>query len=189
MLRSLTPIILIIGSILLFFLVIQGQYTNAQQLADTKNQLEQSLANFNTLVTTESTLSEQLKALDPLGLNRVTKSLPGNTDTIRSLLDLQNMGARYGIAIKNIQVGDSSDAGQRALGPSDAPVAKADLSFSMTTSYANLQNFLHDIEKSLRIIEVKSINLTTGPVPGQYAVNLTVETYWLKNSGVTINNN
>jgi Tfp pilus assembly protein PilO len=53
------------------------------------------------------------------------------------------------------------------------------ISFSVTASYDNFQNFLTDLEKSLRLVEITDLSVN-GNNTGLYDFSVGLKTYWLK---------
>ena len=107
--------------------------------------------------------------------------LPDNVDTVRLALELDSIASRYGVAIRDVRVGD--EAGQNADGPilpeNSLPYQKVIVSFQFTSNYENAKRFLSDMEKNLRIMEIKSLSFKSDD-SGLYTYNVAIETYWLK---------
>jgi len=91
------------------------------------------------------------------------------------------MASRHGISIRSVKVttGAAENAGLIVL-PEDGRVfERATVSFDFVSNYGNFTRLLADIEKSLRIMNIKSISFQTGE-SGLYNYQVSVETYWLK---------
>ncbi len=95
--------------------------------------------------------------------------------------DLDTIASRYGISIKSVQIEDKSSVDARSIVVPDSalPYEKAFVSFSFISNYANFSKFLADLEKSLRLMDVKSVAFQTGQT-GLYEHKIIVQTYWLK---------
>jgi hypothetical protein len=65
------------------------------------------------------------------------------------------------------------------IGPDTRSFGIATLGFSVTASYKTFKNFLGDLERSLRIIDVKTLSFSAGD-KDQYEYNLEINSYWLK---------
>jgi Tfp pilus assembly protein PilO len=128
-------------------------------------------------------------AFSQTDLEKLQKLLPDNVDNIRLFLDMQGVAERYGTSIQDISV---ADQGQKTaettqtIGPSTKQYGQMILSFSVNISYENLELFLKDLEKSLRIVEIKSLAFTAdNNNPNSYKVSLGLNTFWLNPKAAT----
>ncbi|HEY4508002.1 MAG TPA: hypothetical protein VJJ47_03955, partial [Candidatus Paceibacterota bacterium] len=53
------------------------------------------------------------------------------------------------------------------------------LSFSTTATYGEFADLLRELERSLRLVDVRSIAIKSSPSK-RYDFSLTLETYWLR---------
>jgi hypothetical protein len=160
-------------------------YTAAQQIRADKENFDAAIANYDKAEKKKNELLALRNTIKPVNLERIEKMIPDNVDNIRLLLDMQGIASRYNMSIANIKVGDEGKSGASAgsgvtLGPSSSGLGTVALSFSTVTNYENLQKFLKDIEKSLRIVEVKSLDVKGGTQPNVYQVGITLNLFWLK---------
>ncbi|KKW01839.1 MAG: hypothetical protein UY36_C0015G0007 [Parcubacteria group bacterium GW2011_GWA1_49_11] len=97
-------------------------------------------------------------------------------------LDLDGMASRYGISIRSVKTStatQSTDPSQIVL-PGQAPTyEKVEVTFNFISNYQNFKLMLADIEKSLRIMDVKSASFQTQD-SGLYDYLISADTYWLK---------
>jgi len=91
------------------------------------------------------------------------------------------VASRYGISIKSIKTttGSSRDTSRIVLPENESKYDSATISFSFISSYDNFKRLMADVEKSLRIMDVKSVSFQVGE-SGFYDYQVSVETYWLK---------
>ena len=109
-------------------------------------------------------------------------------DTVKLAHELDSIGAKYNISIKDVSIDtkSSSDSAKVALPGSESPYEKAVVSVGFVSNYKNFRDFMKDLEKSLRIMDVKSVKFevpeqTTGTAgAGLYEHELLLETYWVK---------
>jgi len=105
---------------------------------------------------------------------KVTKLLPDNVDNIRLVLEIGSLAAPYGMVLKDVKYSapDNTTNTQTNNNPS-APGAQkvntdygsSDLEFSIEGSYFNFLNFMKDLEKNLRIVDVSSISFSSETAP------------------------
>ena len=100
---------------------------------------------------------------------------------MRLALDLDSLASRYGITIKNIQTTmETTDDASLPVLPENVPIYdRAIVSFGFIANYESFIRFMSDLEKNLRIMNIKSITFQATE-SGLYEYQISVETYWLK---------
>ncbi len=176
-----TAIILLLLSVGLFYTFTNGQYQNVKTLQTLANEYRNVLKNVSAIVSLRDNLLVTYVAIPKMEIERMNKVLPDNIDTVRLALDLDSMASRYGISIKSIQtvIGPSTSSSLIVLPENANKYDTASVTFSFVSNYDNFKLFLADIEKSLRIMDIKSVSFQTSD-SGFYTYQVSVETYWLK---------
>lgn len=192
MFRSLLPLLLVATAVGLFFVFTNAQYLEFKTLLAQRNEYASALGQYNTLEQRRVALVAQKDAVLPANSERLQKIIPDNVDNIRLFLDMQGIAARFRMGVANIRVGDSpasaANSPTSSIGPSDSRSGTITLSFSTTASYENLISFLKEIERSLRIVEIKSIDFKIGTVPNSYQVSIAINTFWLNSAEAVVIN-
>ena len=176
-----TPIILILLSIGLFYTFTDGQYQEVKKLNALANEYRGALQSVAETEALRDSLVLEYRSIPQVELDRINKILPDSVDNVQLALDLDSMAARYGISIKDIQAttAASGDTNLLVLPEFDKPYDKVTVSFSFIASHENFMSFLSDLEKSLRIMDIKSVSFQSNETD-LYQYNVSVETYWLK---------
>jgi Tfp pilus assembly protein PilO len=113
-------------------------------------------------------------------MDKLQKLLPDHIDNVRLILDLDSMAAKYGMRVKNVTTDDdNSRAAQGELGPDESAYESVILSFTVTGTYDTFRQFLADLEKSLRLVDVVGLDFNANDT-GIYDFTFHVKTYWLK---------
>lgn len=121
---------------------------------------------------------------------RLEKLLPDHIDSVRLIIEVNNVASKYEMTLKNIGLTDSdaSPKGSTALtpalttqgtiGPQEKHFKPVGLKFNVSGSYDNFRAFLKDLESNLRLVDVVAITFRAGKedLP-DYSV--TVSTYRL----------
>lgn len=181
MTKSTTAVILLLLSIGLFYAFTNGQYREVRELRAVAAEYQNVLQNASAIVALRDRLLVSYEALPKAEVDRIDKVLPDDIGTVRLALDLDDMASRYGISIKNIKATTeaSEDAGLVVLPAYASIYGKATVSFSFISSYENFKRLLADLEKNLRIMDIKSVSFQAGEANlSDYQIS--VETYWLK---------
>ena len=168
-------------SVGLFYTFTNIQYQEVKKLQTLANEYQNVLRNASAIVELRDRLLVTYNTLPKGEIERLNKVLPDHIDTVRLALDLDSIASRYGISIKSVQTSTGANAGSDliVLPENPVPYEKATLSFSFISNYDNFMSLLGDLEKSLRLMDIKSISFQTSE-SGLYAYEIAVETYWLK---------
>jgi Tfp pilus assembly protein PilO len=164
-------------------------YTNIKVLGTQLNDSNDALARAQELESVRASLMDQENSFKQDDLAKLQKLLPDNIDNIRLFLDIQGVASHYGTSIQDISVADQGQktSSAQAIGPSDRQYGQMALSFSVETSYENLNLFLKDLEKSLRVVEIKSLGFTVdNKDPDRYKVSVGINAFWLNSKPTTI---
>lgn len=179
--KSPTNIILILLSIGLFYTFSSPVYEDVKALGATASEYRSLIDNTHKMADTRDALLVNYQNIPRAEIERLNKILPDNVDAVRLALDLDTIGGKYGIAIKDVRVETKPDPNSALAvipaGGRDYEIAT--VSFSFISNYSNFIKMLSDLEKSLRIMDVKSISFAPEDTT-LYEHTLKVETYWLK---------
>lgn len=174
-----TAIILILLSLGLFYTFTNSQYQSVKELQSLANEYRNLLKNASATIDLRDDLFITYQSLPKADVDRLNKILPDNIDTVRLALDLDSMASRYGISIKNIRTTIDKDVGRIVLPENGVKYDRATITFSFVSNYDNFKRLLTDIEKSLRIMDPRSVSFSVNET-GFYEYQVSVDTYWLK---------
>ena len=187
------PIILLLVSVGTFILYINPAYQDLGTLRTQKAEYDEALNNSKILQSIRGTLSEKYKNFSTTDLTKLEKLLPDNVDNIKLILEIQRIASTYGMTLQNVKFdtdtakpATSSQAGFVTSGAAQSASKKDfgtfDLQFSTQGQYNNFVSFLSDLEKSLRIVDVKSVSFTSTSTTGgdTYKYDFKITTYWFK---------
>jgi Tfp pilus assembly protein PilO len=202
--KSLTPIILILVSVGVFFFFIDPKYQEVKalqiQIEDNNVTLEKS----KQLTAIHKTLRDKFNNISRAQRDELEKLLPDNVDNVRLLIDIDRIAKELGIIIRDIEISTEQNPAPASGGnfvatdPNIEPVifenedtilnyvdtnkiGVVSFSFSTTSQYADFLEFLDQLEKSKRIVDIRSIEISrsgTNAIFFEYKVNF--DTYWLK---------
>ena len=189
--KNLTPLILIVLAVGIYFTFTRAKIDELQAIRQVNAQYEQALKNSEKLVKVRDTVRDNYNKISQDDQERLEKILPDNVDNVRLIIDVSGVAARHGIVMKNVKTTTPKDAsepvadagmGQGGMGsqiPSQNTYSTVTLSFDVTSNYQNFLNFLKDIEASLRIIEISKITIKSNDT-GVYDYSVEIKTFWLK---------
>lgn len=137
----------------------------------------------------ESKKNELLTKMDGISdeeKQKIEAFLPGTDGSVRLIADIADIASKHGISIESIDTHMGGNVSPQSI--AEAPVEKDYDSKMVTmlfsTNYTNLSEFLIDLEKSLRMIDIRSVDVgqaSSEPgLGGVYGYRVDVEVYWLK---------
>lgn len=155
-----------------------AQYDEALKKVEELEGLKQRLlAKFNSFNTDDVT--------------RLETMIPDHVDNIGLILELDKIASKYGMTLENVDV-DSAPASRGGQVASAGATIDAgnhydslSLRFSTFGTYDDFNTFLQDLEASLRLVDLESLQFssqetTTSRGELTYNYNIAIKTYWLK---------
>lgn len=184
MTRFITPLILVALSVALFVLYTDPAFQATKEVKAQVDAYDNALTKSQELKRVRDQLVSKRTALRVDDLQKLEKVLPDNVDNIRLIIDIDNIATRRGVPLKNVELGQISDtSGARdplAVGDSGSPIGSVELTFNVSASYEDFLGLLADLEHSLRIVDIESIEFDA-PAEGERSeYTITIRTYWLR---------
>ncbi|MBI1974673.1 MAG: hypothetical protein HYS51_02420 [Candidatus Zambryskibacteria bacterium] len=171
---AITLIVLALG---LFYTFTNVEYEKAKELHSAVIKYQDVLANIADVINLRDNLLVSYEEFPADEKARIEKVLPDNVDTVNLALELDGIGARYGISLKDVSIdSDNSRAVAAVLPQNNLSYDKTRVSFSFVSNYQNFKRFLSDVEKNLRLMEIKSVSFRSED-SGLYEHKVTIETY------------
>ncbi len=210
MMKNITPIALLLASLGIFFGYVNPTYTGTTGAADTSKmsikELQTEAADYNDALNktreielTRDGLLAKYNAMSDIDKERINKLLPDHIDSVRLIIDINNIAAKYGMSLSDISLsgmpsapaaaGTASGTPAPVNGPNDLPYNSVKLGFSVTGNYSDFYSFLKELEESLRVVDVTSLSFsaaktssgqTAAAGSGAFTYTMTIRPYYLK---------
>jgi Tfp pilus assembly protein PilO len=139
-----------------------------------------------------NTIQEIIKKRDALeakrgqisaeNLAKLDKILPDSIDNIQLVIEMNQVAQLHALTLKNLKVDSATKTDQNKTSQTSQDTGKygtVGLSFSVSASYSNFQSFLDDLERSLRLLEITDLSISSSET-GVYDFTVSLKTYWLK---------
>ena len=182
MTRLFVPIILVIAAIALFVVWTNPNYQATKAIQTQVSAYDDALNKSQQLRTTRDAKVSAFNTFSADDTQRLERILPDNVDNIHLIIDIQNIAARHGLSLKNVDLGSTSDgstaASASAVGASGDAVGSISLGFTISASYDDFLAFETDLEHSLRVMDVEKISFTPAAT-GLTDYTFGIRTYWL----------
>ena len=178
--KLLTPIIFLIIAGAIFFWYINPAYLALKVTLAKEGELDSALTRSQELQGVRDQLLSRYNTFAPPDLVRLQKLIPDHVDNVRLILDLDSMATRYGMRVQNVAIeGEKSRSNRGQIGPGDTPYESLILSFTVSGSYETFRQYLADLERSLRLVDVVGVSFKSNE-NGIYDFTISIKTYWLK---------
>lgn len=184
--KKLMPIILILVSIGMFFLVIDPQYKKIQELNKEIAENNRMLKLAQELKEKRDDLQDKFNSFGEDDRKNLEKILPDTVDNVRLILDINNIANDVGIKITNIGINNEGEQGEQTDRNSNvidrtssSGYGTIALSFSVSSTYDVFKVFMKRLENSLRLVDIVDFSVLVGG-SDFYGYNVTLNTYWLR---------
>lgn len=194
MVRTTISILGLVAAGAVFFLYTQPAYDKTQAINGKIAEYDAALQKATELQELKQTLLSRYNTFNPGDIDRLQRLLPDHVDNVRLILDLDSIAGRHGMALQNVVISAPQSAAttQTAVGALNSSKKKYDsltLKFRTAGTYDTFIGFIGDLEQSLRIVDLVSLQITPGSLPSDaktgssapvYEFDISIRTYWLK---------
>jgi hypothetical protein len=134
-------------------------------------------------------LTNVYNQISPAQQNRLITFLPDNIDPIRFILEMEAIGRKLGMPIRNAKYSSVKNVvnTENTIATEDTKYSIFTFEFTTEGSYDNLTALLQSLNNSLRLIDVTNVTITaaTGGADAQrpadyYTYGIRLNAYWLK---------
>lgn len=177
-----TIIAYIVMALTVGYAFVYPSFSEISTLNEQKTKLEASLTMANEIENKKNQLLATLENLPAGERKNIETVLPDSLNLVKLVADIDAIGAKRGISIDKISSREGAGTPGEAIGAAESSPTyqSAIVGFTFTSDYQNFRSFMDELEKSMRILDIKSVKITPG-LKGTYVYTLEFETYWLKN--------
>ena len=163
-------------AISLFFVspVVVGGWQKTQALRTAKNERETLLADRKKILGPIITEYAKYQKMTSQGNGKLfTQLVPVNKSTPELISAIQDMANIAGVQMLEVQINTSDDTKNTSYGT-------ISLELSLVGRYSALGTFLQSLEQYVRVLNVKSLDVTTDKKnPGQFEFAVSADTYFI----------
>lgn len=124
-------------------------------------------------------LELQRKSISTNNIDRLMKMLPDGVENVGLIIEMNRIARQKGVSIRNARINEGSTSKGASVGPDGNKYGTISMSFGVTLSYLDFQDFLKTLEQNLRLVDVTAISFSSTRTD-KYDYNITLQTYWLK---------
>lgn len=189
--KNITALILIVLAGGIYFTMTKNVWNEALQIKNINDQYASAIVNAEQLISVRDKVLRDYNSISQEDRARLDKMVPNTVDNIRLIIDLNNVAARHGFSLKNIQaivnVEDTrlpppimnQERNQESLMIANQVLDTVKVSFSVTAPYQQVVSFLQDLEADLRISDLTKLSVKVNE-NGTYDFSVEITTYWLR---------
>lgn len=199
--KIILPILFTLISIAAFIFGVNPLYKEVKELKSSILVYDTALSNSTNLQKIEDSLIGSYNEIKSEDKDRLNKFLPTSVNNIQFILEVERIANLHNMPIKDVKFDvvkkeesnmDSSNIVISQNTEDEKPYGVFPLSFVTEGDYNSFNLFLKDLERNLRLSDIKSISISIPDVsnltnkdaayvdPNIYRYTLEVETYWLK---------
>lgn len=175
-------VILLIASVVMFMVIVEPKLPVIEKLEQSRDEFEIVRGHGERLQQTKNELINRFKNISPEEAERLRQFLPDTVDNVRLLVDIDAVAKRKRLVISNISI-DTQEATQEQTDGAvqeGGQTGKVSIAFTFVSSYDAMKEILAELEQSLRVVDARKVEVTTGPDANTFATTLTIDTYWLR---------
>jgi Tfp pilus assembly protein PilO len=178
MFKNVVAVILIGAAIAIFFTLIKPLYADLNVLRGQKDSLNEALSNSREIQSKRDQFLSDYSSIPQENIQKLEMAIPSRPDSLKFILEIENVAKRNNVILKNVDAREEASKEQIDL-------ETVSLSIKVSGSYMAFYSFLKDIESSLRLVDIKSINFTAEGADF-YEFNIDASIYW-KNTNNELN--
>ena len=150
-------------------------------LLDQKQENENSLEMMRNIENKKTELLTQYNNIPEEDKKAINTVLPDSFDFVKLVYQIDTVAAKYGISIDgiisrevNTSVGNSVDSATP-----EQPYKANTIGFNFLADYDKFRIFMDELEKSLRILDIRSVKINVDSKSSIYKYSVEFQTYWL----------
>jgi hypothetical protein len=170
-------LIVIAGAI--FFMFGKPQLAGLESLNLQKESYNQSIEDLTRGEEVKNALLAKLDSVPVEDLKKVDTILPEKPNIVALVSEIDSIASKRGILIRNINSGGQGNfsAGVGEVAP-QRNYNSLTLTFDFDSNYENLKYFLTELESSLRLLDVRSVNFSGSDKAGMQNYKVSLDVYW-----------
>lgn len=180
----------------IFFLPTYGisaKYTDIKAVKVEIEEYKKANDSAKKLAEKRDELNQKYNSFTDAQRQRLVTFLPDNIDPIRFILEMEGIGKKMGMPIRNASYSSVKNVAnpEQTIATGDVKYGVYNFSFSTEGNYDSLTKMLDQFNTSLRLIDITDISVSAGSPAGLqggegarptdfYTYNVKLTTYWLK---------
>ncbi len=180
--RTILAFIMLLASVGLFIIYIVPTFNDTKQIQEKNEGYEKIVENAKILEQKRDQLILKQESFTPDQLNRLERLLPSHPDTVKLILELDQLAKNQNVLLQNVRIEQVEETNNRnnRNATVNTEIGKFILNFTVSGTYPGYIQFLESVEKNLRIMNVQKTSFVAPNDRTNYQFQTSVETYWIK---------
>ncbi len=175
---SKTALSLIIISLALVYALAWPAFGEVSALLSEKGAYEEMLAKAQEIEDRKNALLSEFNQISASDVKKVETLIPSSLNFVKLVADIDAAASRQGISINRISsIDNSASVTSVAEAESSKGYKSATIDFEFSASFDQFNDFLNELERSLRIFDIKAVKVTVGE-GGVDKYEISLDTYW-----------
>ncbi len=148
-------------------------------LMDEKSAYAEMVSRATEIETRKNTLLADFNRVSGADTTKIETLIPSSLNFVKLVADIDAVASRHGISLKQISSTDNSAAAGSVeeAEQMQSSYKSATISFEFSATYDKFNDFMNDLERSLRIMDIKTVKVSSGD-KGIYKYDVSLDTYW-----------
>jgi Tfp pilus assembly protein PilO len=170
-------LILIAGA--LFFFLGRPQLSALDSLRQEKDSYKQAIDDLHKVEARKNELLAKLESVPAEDQRKINIILPEKPNIVALVSEIDSIASKRGITVRNINSGQqASFSGAVGEVPPEKNYSLTTLSFDFDSSYDNMKYLLTELEGSLRLLDIRSVDFGVSDKAGQQTYKVSMDVYW-----------
>jgi len=171
---------LFVFTLVVGYIFILPTFDEIKILMDEKQKYSDTLDMVSNIMAKQKDLQTKFDAISSDEKISIDTVLPDNFDFVKLVSDIDAVASKYGISIGDITSREVSSSVGDNISEAGVPnqYQSATIGFSFKSSYEQFNSFVKDLEKSMRLLDIKSAKIESSD-KGVYNYTVEFQTYWL----------
>lgn len=174
---------LIVGAAVIFFTQTKNYFPEIKEIRSRISVYNKNIETIRNVKNSVNKLLEEYNSISQENIDKVNKMIPSNSDSMKLVVQIENMMKKRGLNFKSIDIKESAkESSVKKEGEEDKVVSPLSLSIKAQGSYRALYLFLEDAERSLRLMDIGSVKINTVGDKEVYDFSVEIVSYWRETS-------
>lgn len=189
--RIFVSILLLFGAAIIGLAYLAPEWREFREIRKEVQNLTNTSAELDNILQNRDALVKTINAISQNDLARIDKTLPQGPRTSDFMVTLERMAAERGVILRRVDLASFSqpqtpESGQPRPGGAIGGETLAEfhrvkglpVSFTVQGSYESFRNFLEDLEKHIRLIDLEEISFSSPGSTSRIDFSLKARTYY-----------
>lgn len=185
MTRHIISFLFFIIAVAVFWVWTKPYLAETRKLVGEKKFFVSALADSKELQKTRDEMLNKFNMISPDNLLSLKKMIPENANETRLMVEVANIAQANGVLVEQLIVNKAeSKSESRNIDFSEERTVKItdykkiEIDMTLSSSYGAFHTFIDDLQDNLRLMDISSINFSSGDSAGIYSFNIKATTYY-----------